>query len=380
MRPDQSPDGSTGQGPDWSRLADRILDNSVELRAGENLLVTLTSPEVYPLARALADGAVRRGANHHALLHTEDVDEAIRRFGNDDQARERLSVELSAMSWADTHVALRALAPPTGEPGDEGFGRRAALLRAAHGEVSAARWAETRWCIVRVPTPSYADYLGMTYEALATEFVRGSVDDDGWSPWKTLAASLDGAREVRIVGDDTDLRFSVEGRTWKLFDGRMNLPDGEIATAPVETTVEGHITFTDPVVFGGQRIDRLRLEFHEGRITNVDAGPSTGFVKTIVATDDGASRVGEYGLGVNRHIESWTQDLFFDEKIVGTTHIALGRAYPECGGVNQSAIHWDIVKDLRPGPDRVGGAVYIDGEPIVEGAELRTPRGRDKPG
>jgi aminopeptidase len=380
MGPDQSPNGSIGQGPDWSRLADRILDTSVELQAGENLLVTLTSPEVYPLARALADGAVRRGANQHALLHTDDVDEAIRRWGNDDQARERLSVELFSMSWADTHVALRALVPPAREPSDEGFGRRAALLRAAHGEVSAARWAETRWCIVRVPTPSYAEYLGMTYEALATEFVRGSVDDDGWSPWKTLAASLDGAREVRIIGDDTDLRFSVEGRTWKLFDGRMNLPDGEVATAPVETTVEGHITFTDPVVFGGQRIDRMRLEFHEGRITNIDAGPSTGFVETIVATDGGASRVGEYGIGVNRHIESWTQDLFFDEKIVGTTHIALGRAYPECGGVNQSAIHWDIVKDLRPGPDRAGGAVYIDGEPIVEGAQVRTAGGRHEPG
>ena len=372
MRPDDT-------AADWSRLADRILDESVALRPGENLLVTLTSPTVYPLAQALAEGAVRRGANHHALLHTEDVDEAIRRVGNDDQARARLAVELYAMSWADTHVALRALVPPAGEPGDDGFGRRAALLRAAHGEVSAARWAQTRWCIVRVPTPAYADYLGLTYEALTAEFVRGSVDDDGWSSWKTLAASLDGAREVQIVGDETDLSFSVEGRTWKLFDGRMNLPDGEIATAPVESTVEGHITFTDPVVFGGQRIERMRLDFHHGRVTHVDAGPSTGFVETIVATDDGAARVGEYGIGVNRHIQSWTQDLFFDEKIVGTTHIALGRAYPECGGVNQSAIHWDIVKDLRPGPDRVGGVVYIDGEPIVEGAELRAPGARRDP-
>jgi aminopeptidase len=337
--------------------------------------VTLTSPRAYPLAQALAAGSVRRGAHHHALLHTEDVDEAIRRFGSDEQARQRLEVELSAMSWADAHVALRALVPPAGGPEDEGFGRRAALLRAAHGEVSAARWAETRWCIVRVPTPEYADYLGLPVETLVAEFLRGSVDDDGWSGWDGLAASLDGAREVRIVGDDTDLTFSVEDRTWKLFDGRMNLPDGEVATAPVETTVEGHITFTDPLVFGGQRIDRLQLDFHAGRVTSVEAGPATGFVETIVATDDGASRVGEYGIGVNRHIESWTQDLFFDEKIVGTTHIALGRAYPECGGVNQSTIHWDIVKDLRPGPSRSGGAVYVDGEILLEGAELRVPGG-----
>ena len=114
---------------------------------------------------------------------------------------------------------------------------------------------------MRVPTAGYADYLGLPVEKLEAEFLRGSIDDDGWSGWQGLATALDGAREVRIVGDDTDLAFSVEGRTWKLFDGRMNLPDGEVATAPVETTVEGHITFTDPLVFGGQRIDRLRLDF-----------------------------------------------------------------------------------------------------------------------
>ena len=374
--PDHTDVGRLSPGPAWSRLSDRILDRSLELRSGQNLLVTLTSPAAYPLAKALAEGAVRRGAHHHALLHTEDVDEAIRRFGTDEQARQRLDIELYAMSWADAHVALRALAPPAGEASDEATGRRAALLRAAHGEVSSARWAETRWCIVRVPTAGYADYLGLPVEKLEAEFLRGSIDDDGWSGWQGLAAALDGAREVRIVGDETDLVFSVERRTWKLFDGRMNLPDGEVATAPVETTVEGHITFTDPLVFGGQRIDRLRLDFHEGRVTSVDAGPATGFVETIVATDDGASRVGEYGIGINRHIESWTQDLFFDEKIVGTTHIALGRAYPECGGINQSAIHWDIVKDLRPGPSRAGGAVYVDGEVVLDGAELRVPGGR----
>jgi aminopeptidase len=376
MKPEHSPAEPLDLTASWRRLADRILDESVELGSGQNLLVTLTSPAVYPLAAALAEGAVRRGAHHHALLHTEAVDEAIRRFGNDEQARQRLEVELYAMRWADTHVALRALEPPAGEAGDEGFGRRAALLRAAHGEVSAARWAETRWCIVRVPTAGYADYLGMPLVTLVGEFLRGSIDGDGWSQWEGLAPALDGAREVRIVGDDTDLTFSVAGRSWKLFDGRMNLPDGEVATAPVETTVEGHITFTDPIVFGGQRIDRLRLDFHEGRVDHVEAGPASGFVETILATDDGASRVGEYGIGVNRHIESWTQDLFFDEKIVGTTHIALGRAYPECGGVNQSAIHWDIVKDLRPGPSRVGGAVYVDGEVVIDGAELHVPGGQ----
>ena len=370
MKPDHTPQAHGGANPATARLADRILDFSLAVRRGQNLLVTLTSPDAYPLARALAEGAIRRGANHHALLHTEDVDEAIRQYGTDEQARQRLAVELYAMSWADVHVALRALEPPAGGAGGEDVGRRAALLRSAHGEVSAARWAETRWCIVRVPTPAYAAYLDLPADALMTEFLRGSIDDDGWSGWETLPAALDGASEVRITGEQTDLTFSVEGRTWKLFDGRMNLPDGEIATAPVETSVEGHITYTDPIIFGGQRIERLQLAFRGGRVVSVDAGPATSFVETIVATDDGAARVGEFGIGVNRHIESWTGDLFFDEKILGTAHIALGRAYPQCGGVNQSAIHWDLVKDLRPGPTRRVGAVYVDGQAIVDGPVL----------
>jgi len=359
-----------GDDLEWVRLADRILDYSVELEAGENLMVSLTSPDMYPIAKALAEGAIRRGAHHHALLHTEDADEAIRRFGTDDQARRRLSVELSAMSWADAHVALRAMIPPAGQIEDVDVNRRAALLRAAHGEVSAARWAETRWSIVRVPTPTYATYLGRSPESLVGEFLKGSVDDDGWSEWVGLPETLEGANEVRIVAEDTDLSFSVAGRSWILFDGKRNLPDGEIATAPAESTVRGHITFADPMVFGGQRLPYMRLEFTDGRVTGIDAGPSTPFVETVVATDEGASRVGEFGIGLNRHITGWTGDLFFDEKIVGTTHIALGRAYPECGGTNYSAIHWDIVKDLRPTGATKGGSVIIDGVPVVDGSGL----------
>ena len=376
MSPDDRTDDMTPDAGAWDRLADRILDYSVELREGENLTVTLNSPEVYPLSRALADGAIRRGAHHHALLHTDELDEAIRRFGTDGQARQRLSLELAAMSWADAHVALRGMVPPSDGVDDDDVRRRAALLRAAHGEVSAARWAETRWCVVRVPTPAYAKYLGRSPDSLLGDFLKGSVDDDGWSAWAGVPQALDGSREVRILADDTDLSFSVAGRTWVLFDGKKNLPDGEIATAPVESTVRGHISFADPIVFAGQRIGSLALEFSDGRVTGVDAGPSTPFVETILATDDGASRVGEFGIGLNRHITGWTQDLFFDEKIAGTTHIALGRAYPECGGTNQSAIHWDIVKDLRPTASRKPGAVHIDGVPVVEGAELLVPGSR----
>lgn len=356
----------------WDQLADRILDYSVEITSGENFVLAMTSVETYPLAAALVEGAIRRGANPQITLRTAETDEAIRRLGTDEQAAKPLEIELFGMSWADVYVTLRAMVPPEAS-GDEDYNRRAALLQSVHGQVSAARWNQTRWCIVRVPTTAYAEYLGRSTDDLFADFVRGSADDDGWAPWVDIADRLQGTSDVRIVADDTDLSFSVAGRSWVLYDGKVNLPDGEVATAPVDDTTNGYITFADPVIYGGRRIDRMRLDFEDGRVIKVDAGPDTQFVEGVVATDPGAARVGEFGIGINRHLEHWTQDIFFDEKLVGTAHIALGRAYPECGGVNQSAIHWDIVKDLRPSATRRAGFLYIDDIAVIENGVLTVP-------
>ena len=161
----------------WDRLADRILDYSVEITTGENFVVAMTSVETYPLAAALVEGAIRRGANPQITLRTAETDEAIRKLGTDEQAAKPLEIELFGMSWADVYVTLRAMVPPEAS-GDEDYNRRAALLQSVHGQVSAARWNQTRWCIVRVPTTAYAEYLGRSTDDLFADFVRGSADDD----------------------------------------------------------------------------------------------------------------------------------------------------------------------------------------------------------
>ncbi|MCJ7700185.1 MAG: aminopeptidase [Anaerolineales bacterium] len=354
----------------WERLADRILDYSLALQLGENFLVSMTSIESYPLAAALVAGAVRRGAHPQIIMRPSEIDDLIRQVGTDEQAARSLSMELFGMNWADVYVDLRSLIPPVIRATASDYDRRAALLQSARGDVSTARWSQTRWCIVRVPTSDYAAYLGRPVDALFDDFFRGSVDDDGWRQWSDLAARLEDSRAVRIMTDDTDLTFSVAGRKWVLFDGKNNLPDGEIATAPLEHTATGYIEFPDALVFSGRRIKGLRMEFEYGRVTKVDAGPNSGFVKAILASDDGATRIGEFGIGLNSHIKDWTEDLFYDEKIVGTIHIALGRAYKECGGTNLSAIHWDLVKDLRPSESRKKGVVTIDDTVIIDGTNL----------
>jgi aminopeptidase len=172
---------------------------------------------------------------------------------------------------------------------------------------------------------------------------------------------------VRIVGHDTDLTFSTAGRTYIVGDGHINIPDGEVYTAPVEDSAEGVITFEYPGVYAGRTIDGIRLEFRAGAVVAATANMGEEFLQQILAIDDGARRIGEFGVGVNFGIDRFVGDILFDEKIGGTIHLALGRSYAECGGKNQSSLHWDLVKDLRR-----EGAIELDGRRVFENGHFLT--------
>ena len=159
----------------------------------------------------------------------------------------------------------------------------------------------------------------------------------------------------RIVAPGTDLSFSVEGRTWIPFAGYNNMPDGEIATAPVNETVDGTITFENPGVLSGRLIEGISLTWENGILANAESKTEGEFFRSILERDQGSSSIGEFAFGTNPAMTRFCNDILFDEKIFGTFHIALGRAYPECGGTNQSAIHWDIVKDTRE-----SGEIFLD--------------------
>jgi aminopeptidase len=179
---------------------------------------------------------------------------------------------------------------------------------------------------------------------------------------RAYAERFDGAQEVRIVAAGTDLRLSLEGRRGDVDDGRANVPGGEFAFAPVEDSAEGTIEFGEyPAVWGGREIGGARLRFEGGRV--VDAGATSGedILTSTLDTDDGARRIGELGIGCNPGITRYMKNTLFDEKIDGTVHIALGASYTFMGGKNKSAIHWDIVKDLRQ-----DGRIYVDGELVQE--------------
>jgi aminopeptidase len=174
-----------------------------------------------------------------------------------------------------------------------------------------------------------------------------------------LIERLSTARELRIEGESTDLTLSVSGRTWINSDGRRNMPSGEVFTGPHEGSAEGRIRFGVPSSPRGVPVEGVELEFREGRVVSARADRGEDYLRATLQTDEGASRLGEIGIGTNTGIDRAVGSILFDEKIGGTVHLALGRSYPETGGVNESAVHWDLICDLRD-----GGRLTADGEPV----------------
>jgi aminopeptidase len=194
------------------------------------------------------------------------------------------------------------------------------------------------------------------------EFAFGAVSID-WPAMRDelqrRKAQFEAGREVRILGRDTDLRLGVAGRSWIPDDGAHNMPGGEIFTGPVEDGVEGEIAYDFPAVYGGREVDGVRLRFKAGLVVDASARTGEDYLIKMLDADEGARRLGELGIGTNYGITTGTREILLDEKIGGTVHMAIGASYPESGGVNESAVHWDFVCDLRK-----GGSISVDGVEI----------------
>jgi aminopeptidase len=227
------------------------------------------------------------------------------------------------------------------------------------------------WTLTLYPTDAYAQDAGLSTEEF-TEFVFEACKinaDDPVATWREIGARQQvltdwlnaGKREIHVTGPDTDLTVGVTGRTWINCDGTNNFPDGEIFTGPVETEVNGHIRFSYPVVTQGREIQDIRLTFKDGIVTDATAATEEAFLVKTLDTDPGARRLGEFAFGTNFDIQQFSKNILFDEKIGGTIHMAVGLGYPETGSVNQSAVHWDMICDLRQ-----SGRVTVDGELFME--------------
>jgi aminopeptidase len=357
--------------PRIERLATLLVDYSLGLGEGEVLRIN-SSDSAAPLILELQRAAVRRGAHAYSNVALDGLAEILvaegsrvqREFVSDLALREvdRLDAEVTIWSEANTKSFSRADPEARGQ------------VYAAERRLVNRRWerigrGEMRWVGTLMPTNAHAQDAEMSlreYEDFVYRACHVAGDEDPVAHWQAVAAELSAraaefadTREIRIVGPDTDLRLGVAGRTWQPSYGTHNMPDGEVFTSPVETETEGEIRFTLPAVFYGREVEDIRLRFEGGRVVDAEARSGGDYLETLLDTDEGARVLGEFAFGLNYEIDRWTRNILFDEKIGGTVHLALGSSFEDCGGKNQSALHWDIICDLRE-----EGEIYADGEPV----------------
>jgi aminopeptidase len=227
---------------------------------------------------------------------------------------------------------------------------------------------EYRWSLTLFPTHAHASEAGLSLRDYE-DFYYGAclaTDEEPVTAWqrqsdqvRQLADWIQGKEEVHVKGPGTDIKLNVSGRTWIPCVGEHNMPDGEFFTGPVEDSVEGEIAYSFPTTYGGREVSGIKLRFEGGKVVDASAQQGESFLHEMLDTDDGAKRLGELGIGTNYGISTGTKEILLDEKIGGTVHMAVGMSYPETGGENDSAVHWDMICDLRQ-----GGSITVDGEEL----------------
>lgn len=345
----------------WDDVARVLTGHSTGVGPGDNVLIIMRELEAYPAAQAVAARCVRCGAHVQTLFYSTGFQRDLLQHGTEEQIGRVPPVWKAAMEWAHVCIDLRGarnLHEFSGIPAD-----RVTAMRKAEGVISALRTTGTRWTILRIPNEAFAQQAQRSTEEIERFFFNAVLQD--WEEegrrYSALAEKLHGTRTVHITGAGTDITFSTAGRRYIIDDGHINMPGGELYTSPVENSVEGTIYFENPGVFAGVLMEEITLECRQGRVVDARARTNEQFLGKLLDMDHGARTIGEFGIGTNSKIDFFSNDILFDEKILGTVHIAMGRSYRECGGTNDSALHWDIVKDLRQ-----SGTITIDEKTVFE--------------
>jgi aminopeptidase len=367
--------------PRVAKLADLLVNYSLELGPGQLIRIdgaTVATPLVTEIYRS----ALRAGANPRTRVEVEGLDVIAVSESSDEQLTfvseiERFEVEnvdAVVTIWADRNTRSLSQADP----------RRVSRRIGSRRQLTNRFWerideGKAVWVGTRFPTDAHAQDAEMSlaeYEDFVYSACHVQDDQDPVAHWRAVSVGLNARareletfRELRIVGRDTDLRVGVNGRSWLAADGRLNMPDGEIFTSPVETETEGEIRFSFPAIFHGRGVEDVRLRFEGGRVVKAEARAGADYLWSLLDMDEGARILGEVAFGLNYEIDRFTRDILFDEKIGGTMHLALGSSFKKLGGQNESGLHWDMICDLR-----ADGEVYADGELMWKaGHFLREP-------
>ncbi len=359
--------------PRMESLAELLIGHSVSLKKGEHVLIeAFDVPEAMVVAMVTA--ARRVGGHPHVALRSNRVLAALNADAGDDNYRVWAECDTQRMKLMDAYIALRGSHNVSEFAGisDAQMKQHAQLYqKPVHfGE----RIPNTKWCVLRWPTPAMAQLACKSTEAFEQFYFDVCTFDYGkmQRAVQPLAERMGRTDQVRIEGPgDTDLSFSIKGIDVVPCYGTHNVPDGECFTSPVRDSVNGVIHFNTPTIYNGVSFENVRLEFRDGRVVNATAAENQDKLDSILDTDEGARFVGEFALGFNPYVNEAMKDILFDEKIAGSLHLTPGRAYAEADNGNRSDVHWDLVLIQRA--DHGGGRIFFDGELIRDNGEFVVP-------
>lgn len=358
------------------KLSELLVRYSVSVREGDRVYIR-GDAAAEPLIRAVYAEVLRAGAYPLLLIQLDGVDEIFYKYASDAQLRYIHEPERYVSSNYDVEIGLfaeintKSLSNVDASKMVRRSQARTELLktilkRSANGDL--------RLTLTFFPTNALAQDADMSlgeYE----DFVYSACMPDMDNPigyWKCFSKKqdriikwLDNKENVRIVGKETNLTLNIKGRRFINCDGHENMPDGEIFTSPVEDSVDGSVYFSYPAIEGGREVTGIRLWFEKGQVVKATAEKNEDYLLKMLDTDKGSRYVGEFAIGTNEGITRFTRQILFDEKINGSFHLALGAGFPESGSRNESAIHWDMICDLRD-----GGEIWVDGQLLYENGKF----------
>jgi aminopeptidase len=365
--------------PRIEKLADMLVNYSVAVKAGDKVVIECDAI-AEPLVKAVYVKALEAGGHPLVMARIPGTTELLYRHASDEQLQHVPEPARLIMDTYDVRIVL------IGEDNTKALSgvdparmvlrsqSRSELMETAMRRSAAG---ELRWTVTIFPTNACAQDAEMSLSDYE-DFVYSACMPDPEDPigyWRRFSAwqqrlveVLKGKERVHVTGPETDLRLSIAGRNFQNCDAHFNVPDGEVFTGPVEDSIEGHVHFSYPAIEAGREVTGVRLWFEGGRVVKATADKNEEFLLKTLDTDEGSRRVGEFAIGTNEGITSFTREILFDEKISGSFHLALGAGYPETGSQNKSAIHWDMICDLRDGGEiRVDNELlYKDGKFVID--------------
>lgn len=341
------------------KLANNLLNYSVKLQKGENILIEMLGEDGIPLGIELIKQAEKMGANPQFNIIDYKVLREMLMNCSEQQIKLYSKHDTQRMQEMDVYIGIRSNSNTSelnGISKEKMELYNKFYMQPVHFQ---ERVKNTRWCILRYPNASMAQMSNSNTEEFEDFYFKVcTLDYNKMSnAMDVLVDLMNKTDKVRIVGEETDLSFSIKGMQSEKYVGTFNIPDGEVATAPIRTSVNGYITYNTETRYNGILFNNIKFEFKDGKIINATSN-KTKELNEILDTDEGARYIGEFALGVNPYIEKPIGDTLFDEKIRGSFHFTPGDILEESDNGNRSSIHWDIVNIQTP--EFGGGEIYFD--------------------